>query len=157
MYGTQSHEVEVNVPASKAWQLCRGAEIAILAGKHLSDVFDKVEIVEGNGGPGTVLKLTFKPGKAPGNITYFKEKFTVVDDEKRVKQTDVCEGGYLELGFNYFRVRLVVKEKSADCCVLNTTLEYDVKEECAANASLVSIQPFVKAMEFTVDYLLKHK
>ncbi|XP_052180317.1 norbelladine synthase-like isoform X6 [Diospyros lotus] len=157
MYGTQSHHVEVNVPASKAWQLCRGTGISVLGAQHLGDLFEKVDVVEGNGGPGTVLKVTFKPGKAPGNITYFKEKFTVVDDEKRVKQTDVCEGGYLELGFNYFRVRLVVKEKSADCCVLNTTLEYDVKEECAANASLVSIQPFVKAMEFTVDYLLKHK
>ncbi|XP_052180318.1 norbelladine synthase-like [Diospyros lotus] len=156
MYGTQSHQVEVKIPASKAWQLCRGTEIPVLGGQH-SDVFEKVEVVEGNGGPGTVLKVTFKPGKAPANITYFKEKFTVVDNEKRMRQTDVCEGGYLDLGFNYFRVRLEVKEKSADCCVLAITLEYDVKEECAANAELVSIQPFVKALDFTAEYLLKHK
>ncbi|KAJ0952910.1 putative START-like domain superfamily protein [Helianthus annuus] len=59
MFGTLSEEAEVKVPASKAWALFSSLELGnLLVGK----IFEGIDIVESDGGPGTILKLTFKPG-----------------------------------------------------------------------------------------------
>ncbi|KAL0013134.1 hypothetical protein SO802_000203 [Lithocarpus litseifolius] len=59
----------------------------------------KFELTEGDGGIGTILKLTFPPG-TPG-FTDYKEKFTKLDNEKRLKEAEVTEGGYLEVGITF--------------------------------------------------------
>ncbi|KAL0282910.1 UNVERIFIED_CONTAM: hypothetical protein Sangu_2923700 [Sesamum angustifolium] len=88
----------------------------------------------------------------------YKEKFTVVEDERRVKETEVVEGGYLDLGFTLYRVRfeVVEKEGNKEECVTRSTVEYELKEEAAANAALVSIQPLVAVMQAAADYLTKN-
>ncbi|XP_052170730.1 norbelladine synthase-like [Diospyros lotus] len=155
MHGSLSHEVEVNVPASQAWDAYKGLKIALLVGEQLNDALEKVEVLEGDGGPGTIIKLVFKPG-IPG-ISSYKEKFTIVDDEKRLKQVEVIEGGYLELGFTYYGVRFEVIEKREDWCITRATIEYDLKEEAAANASVVTIRRVAKLLEFAAKYLLENK
>lgn len=39
------------------------------------------------------------------------EEFTNVDNEKYVKEAEVIEAGYLDLRFNYYRVRFEIVEK----------------------------------------------
>ncbi|XP_052179339.1 norbelladine synthase-like [Diospyros lotus] len=151
MFATVSHEMEVKVPASKAWRLYSSLKLANVVLQKLSHLINKIDILEGDGGVGTVLRLQFPPG-TPG-FTYYKEKFTKIDDEKRAKEAEVIEGGYLDLGFTLYRVRFEVIEKSEDCCITKATIEYDLKEEAAANASIVSIQPLVLIMETAADYL----
>ncbi|XP_052183053.1 norbelladine synthase-like [Diospyros lotus] len=155
MHGCLSHEVEVNVPASTAWEAYKGLKLALLVGEQLKDVLEKIVVIEGEGGPGTIIELVFKPG-IPG-ITSYKEKFTIVDHEKRIKQTEVIEGGYLDIGFTHYGVLFEVIEKGADCCITKATIEYDLKEEFAANASVVSIQPVQMLLEFGAKYLLENK
>lgn len=59
MFGTLSEEAELKVPASKAWALYGTLEIGkLVAGK----ILEAVDVVEGDGGVGTILKLTLKPG-----------------------------------------------------------------------------------------------
>lgn len=82
----------------------------------------------------------------------YKEKFTVVDDARRVKETEVVEGGYLEMGFTLYRIRFEVIEKEAAECVTRATIEYEAKEEAAA---MVSIQPLTAVMKASADYLEK--
>ena len=65
-----------------------------------------------------------------------------MDDEKRVKESQVIEGGFLDLGFTLYRVRLEIIEKTQVSSIIKSTIEYHVNEDAAANASLVSIQPF---------------
>lgn len=65
-----------------------------------------------------------------------------MDDEKRVKETEVIEGGLLELGFTLYRVGFEIIDMGPASSVIRSTIEYDVREDAAANASLVSIQPF---------------
>ncbi|KAK2977849.1 hypothetical protein RJ640_017049 [Escallonia rubra] len=67
-----------------------------------------------------------------------KEKFTIVDDSKRVKEAEVEEGGFLDLGFNLYRFRFEILEKGENSCITKGTVEYDLKEEVAANASSVA-------------------
>ncbi|KAJ9559000.1 hypothetical protein OSB04_013614 [Centaurea solstitialis] len=152
MFGTLSDEVEVKVSADKAWQLYGTLELADIAAKY---IVDEIEIIEGNGGVGTIIKITFKPGSG---ISYYKEKYTVVDDEKRVKEAEVIEGGYLDFGFTLFRVRFEIKDSPNDetssSCLIKTTIEYEVKEEAAANASFATIDPFVALNKFASEHLL---
>ncbi|GMY06356.1 norbelladine synthase-like isoform X1 [Fagus crenata] len=75
-------------------------------------------------------------------LSGYKEKFTKVDNEKRLKEAEVIEGGYLELGFTLF---------------LKSTIEYDVKEESAANASYVTIDAVAKIAELAKNYFIKNK
>ncbi|KAI8032309.1 S-norcoclaurine synthase 2 [Camellia lanceoleosa] len=160
MLGRVSEEIEVNVPASQAWELYGTLQLAKFIGEELPNVIDKIEVVQGDGGVGTILNIIFPPG-TPGFSSY-KEKFTKVDDEKRVKETEVVEGGYLDFGFSLFRVRLEIIEKGEESCITRSTIEYEVKEDAAAatnaNASsMVSIQPLVMIMEAASNYLMNLK
>nr|GLL42803.1 S-norcoclaurine synthase 1-like [Ipomoea trifida] len=151
VFGAVSDEIEVKAPAAEAWKVYSTLQLAKLIVEMCPDLLEKFEVVEGDGGAGTILKLSF-PASTP-MFTHSKEKFTVVDDEKRVKEVEVIEGGYLNLGFTLYRVRLEVIEKDERTCITKTTIEYEVKEESAANASFVSIQSFVAIMNAVATYL----
>ena len=92
-------------------------------------------------------------------FTYFIEKFTKVDNENKIKETEVVEGGFLDIGFNFYRVKMEVKENPKDdtgsSCIVKFTIEYDVKEEFAANASFVTTEPLVGIMSAANEHLLK--
>lgn len=62
MIGELHHELELHVPASEAWDLFGTLRIGQLIAEELPQLFQSVELTEGDGGVGTVLKLTFAPG-----------------------------------------------------------------------------------------------
>lgn len=62
MFGELEHELELNVPASEAWDLFGTLRIGKVLEQELPHLLQKVELVEGDGGVGTVLKVTFQPG-----------------------------------------------------------------------------------------------
>ncbi|WJX50983.1 hypothetical protein P8452_37220 [Trifolium repens] len=153
MFGQVEHELELHVPASEAWDLFGGLVIGKVLEKEMPDKFQKVELIEGDGGVGTILKVIFTPG-LPGP-TSLKEKFTKIDTEKRIKEVEVVEGGYLDLGFTLYRIRLEVIEKGVGSSIMKTTVEYEVKEE--VDASLLSIKPVANVMEVGKNYLIRNK
>ncbi|PPS02539.1 hypothetical protein GOBAR_AA18120 [Gossypium barbadense] len=88
-----TNEVEVNVPANLTWELYSHLGISKLAAQQLKHVIQRIQVLKGDGGVGTVLKLTF----VPGNSSY-TAIFNVIDDQKRVKVAQTLEGGCLEIG-----------------------------------------------------------
>ncbi|KAI3822738.1 hypothetical protein L1987_10335 [Smallanthus sonchifolius] len=153
MFGSLSEEAEVKVPASKAWALFSSLELGkLVAGK----ILEAVDVVEGDGGPGTILKLTLKPGLG---FPYYKEKFTKIDNENMIKETEVVEGGFLDIGFSLYRIRFEIKENPNDdtgsSCLEKLTIEYEVKDEFAANASLVTTEPLLGLISIANEHLLK--
>ena len=86
-----------------------------------------------------------------------KEKFTKLDNEKRMKEIEVIEGGYLDLGFTLFCVCFEIIEKDNDSCIIKSTIEYDVKEEAVANTSYVNTDLVAKIAEVAKNYLIKNK
>ncbi|XP_041015954.1 norbelladine synthase-like [Juglans microcarpa x Juglans regia] len=152
--GQLSHEMKIEVPATEAWELYGTLRLANLV-EEVSTLIEKIEVLEGDGGLGTVLKLTFVPG-TPG-LSSSSEKFTKIDNEKRVKETEAVEGGYLEMGFTLYRIRFEVIEEGDDSCIIRSTIEYDVKEEAAANASYVTIEPLEGIAQIAKSYLTKNK
>lgn len=58
-----SHELEVNVPASRVWELYGTLRLPQWVRENqVSKVLESYEVCEGDGGVGTVLKLTFVSG-----------------------------------------------------------------------------------------------
>ncbi|KAJ0502983.1 putative (S)-norcoclaurine synthase [Helianthus annuus] len=152
MFGSLSEEVEVKVSADKAWQLYGTIKLGEIAAKH---TLEHIDIIEGDGGVGTIIKVTFKPGS---RVSYCKEKFTMIDNDKMVREVEIIEGGYLDFGFTLYRIRIEVKDNPNDetgsSCVVKMTIEYKVKEEAADNVSLATIEPFVVLMKFANEHLL---
>ncbi|XP_054813920.1 norbelladine synthase-like [Prosopis cineraria] len=157
MSGHLEHELELGVPVTEAWDLFGSLQFGELLGKDMPSLFQKVEVVEGDGGVGTVLKLTFVPGTL--GPTSYKEKFTKVDKENRIKETEVIEGGYLELGFTLFRVRFHIIEKGEDSSILKSSVEYQLKQEASENGSIVSnaIQALASIAQVAKLHLNKNK
>ncbi|KAK7847527.1 s-norcoclaurine synthase 1 [Quercus suber] len=139
MSGQLSHELEVNVPASEAWELYGRLGLAKLLVEDGS-IVEKIEVIEGSHG-----------------FTVHKEKFTKLDNEKRMKELEVIEGGYIDLGFTLFRVRFKIIEKDNDSCIIKSTIEYDVKEKAVANTSYANTDLVAKIAEVTKNYLIKNK
>lgn len=88
-------------------------------------------------------------------MTSRKEKFTVVDDERRVKEIEVVEGGFLDMGFTFYCGRLEVIENEENSCITKATIEYEVEEDFVANASFATIKPLVDIMDAAANYLEK--
>nr|XP_043611423.1 norbelladine synthase-like [Erigeron canadensis] len=151
MFGTLSEETQVKVPATKAWALYGTLELGKVAS---GTILESVDLVEGDGAVGTILKLTLKPGLG---LTYYKEKFTKIDHENKIKETEVVEGGFLDLGFNLYRFRIEIKEIPNDdtSCRVICTIEFEVKEEFAANASFVTAEPMIALMSVANEHLLQ--
>ncbi|KAJ9185617.1 hypothetical protein P3X46_005226 [Hevea brasiliensis] len=155
MRGQQSVETPVGVPATIVWDAYRGLELGRLVDQLLGDVIGKVEVVQGDGGVGTIIKLTFPPG-TPG-IGYLKEIFTKIDDDNRVKETELIEGGYKDLGFDLFRCRLEIIEKDAKSSIIRSTVEYEIDDTKPELASFVSIKHFELMAETIGKYLTDKK
>ena len=74
-----------------------------------------------------------------------------------MKELEVLEGGYLDLGLTLFRVRFEIIENDNDSCIIKSTIEYDVKEEAVANISYVTTGLVAKIAEVAKNYLIKNK
>ncbi|XP_020083883.1 S-norcoclaurine synthase 2-like [Ananas comosus] len=155
MKGSLCHELEVGLPAGEIWEVYGTLRLARLAVELLPNILQKADIVHGDGGVGTVLHLTFPPGN-PGP-QYYKEKFTKVDNDNYVKEAVVIEGGYLELGFTSYLVRFEIVKKDGDSSVIRSSIEYEIDDENAGNASFVTTGPLVSIAEAISSHLMKQK
>ncbi|KAK2969468.1 hypothetical protein RJ640_016820 [Escallonia rubra] len=148
MHGTLSDGIDVNVPAHEAWELYGTLKIT-----HVTHTFDKIEVVKGDGGVGTVLKLTL-PAAGTTAFSSYEEKYTKIDDAKMMKEAEVISGGYIDLGFTLYRTRFEIIKTSKSSCITKTTIEYDVNEEDVANFTYVSILPMISMMKDVATYLI---
>ena len=75
-----------------------------------------------------------------------------------VKEVEIVEGGFLDLGFSLYRVRFEIKvnpkDEKGSSSLVKTTIEYDLKEEAASNVSLVSIDPWIIVMKIANEHLV---
>ncbi|CAL9758082.1 unnamed protein product [Musa acuminata subsp. burmannicoides] len=157
MKGTLCHELEVGLPAGQVWEVYGTLRLAQLVVELVPNVIQKVDIVEGDGGVGTVLHLTFPTGTS-GGPQFYKEKFVKIDDENRLKEAIVVEGGYLEMGFLSFLVRFeIIDKEEGVSSIIKSTIEYEVDEEHAGNASLVTTAAVAAIAEGVSGYLMKEK
>ncbi|KAG6655436.1 hypothetical protein CIPAW_05G215900 [Carya illinoinensis] len=88
MVGKLSHEIEVNVPASEAWELYGTLRLGkLIVEEAFPGVIEKIEVIEGGGEAGTIVKIIPETGSA--GFRTLVEEFTNVDNEKYVKEAEV--------------------------------------------------------------------
>ncbi|KAK6118476.1 hypothetical protein DH2020_047743 [Rehmannia glutinosa] len=105
MFGTVSDEREISVPASEAWKLYGSLQLSKFVAESFPVWQAKSTLFKGTAAsePSSrsfMLQLQFIGWIGRERLKSYKEKFTVVDDEKRVKVAEVVEGGYLD----YFKI-----------------------------------------------------
>ncbi|KAK4436133.1 S-norcoclaurine synthase [Sesamum alatum] len=151
MEGKVSREIEVKVSASETWKVYGSLQLAKLGVEQLPDRYSGFEVLEGDGYAGTIIQGV--PGPA-----WYKEKFLVVDDEKRVKVGVFTEGGVLEQGFESYVVVLeaIEKEGKKDECIMRGTIEYVLNNEAAIPLVTNSIEGLLTIMKIIADYVTKN-
>ncbi|XVF04165.1 hypothetical protein REPUB_Repub05bG0058600 [Reevesia pubescens] len=143
-----TNEVEVKVPASKVWELYRHLGISKLAAAQLKNVIRSIRVLKGDGGVDTVLKLTF----VPGNSSY-TERFTLIDDKKRVKVAQGLQGGCLAIGCSVQIVRFDIIEKTKTSSIIKSDIAYAVKKEFQAKDPKPNIQLLAAAAQVAKKFL----
>ncbi|OMO80332.1 hypothetical protein CCACVL1_13025 [Corchorus capsularis] len=136
-----TNELEVNVPANKVWELYRHLGISELAAQELKNVIQSIDVLKGDGGVGTKLKLTFV-----GNSSY-TEKFIVIDDLEMVKVAEGLEGGCLAIGCSVQIVRFDIIKKTENSCIIKSDIAYAVKRDFEANDPKPNIQLLAAAAQ----------
>ncbi|MCL7031252.1 hypothetical protein MKW94_026047 [Papaver nudicaule] len=154
MKGQLSKEVNVPAPASDFWDVYDTLELIRLIKKLLPEILHDFEVDVCDGGVGTMLSLTLALGS---HVTNYREKFTKVDDEKRIKVVEVVEGGYLEAGFSLYRVTFEIIEKVDDHSSVIITIDYELDDASVDNAALVSTRPYEVIAETIGTYLKEKK
>ncbi|KAB2086426.1 hypothetical protein ES319_A04G031000v1 [Gossypium barbadense] len=144
-----TNEDEVNAPASEAWELYRNLGISELVAQELKNVIQRLDVLEGDGGVGTEIKVTFVPA---GNSSY-TEKFTVIDDQRRVKETQGLEGDCLAIGCSVQIVEFEIIEKSQNSSIIKSTISYAVKEEFQAKDPKPSIELVEAIVQISKKFL----
>jgi len=89
-------------------------------------------------------------------LASYKEKFTVVDNEKYIKEAEKIEGGFLDLGFEKYLVRFEIVGQEDGPTIIRSTIEYKVDAELASNASLVSTGALATIADAITKYIKEH-
>ncbi|KAL3756017.1 hypothetical protein ACJRO7_002968 [Eucalyptus globulus] len=142
MSGQVSYETEVKAGAAKVWELYGTTKMALLAKEALPDAIIGLDILEGQGAVGTIIKITLAGGFS------YKEKFTKVDHKNRVKETEAIEGGFLDMGLSLYRSRFeVIGKDKEESCMIKSTIEYKIANEATFDISLVSVKLYADIAE----------
>ncbi|KAJ3680698.1 hypothetical protein LUZ60_016976 [Juncus effusus] len=150
MKGSLCHEYETGIPAREVWKVYGGLRLGELFQQLLPDLCEKVELDEGDGGVGTVLRVTFAPGIG---MEYYKEKFTKIDNENYVKEAMGVEGGVLDLGFLSHLIRLEILPKGDDSSVIRSTIEYETDDKQDVDPSIISTDALAMIAESVTKYI----
>ncbi|KAH7675831.1 Bet v1-like protein [Dioscorea alata] len=92
-------QIQVEVGVEILWRTF-AEEFRVTWPKVVPDIVVNVEVVEGDGGLGSLLFLQFKPGGP--TVPYQKTKIVELDSTKHKLGLEVVEGGHLSNGFSKY-------------------------------------------------------
>ncbi|KAI3960983.1 hypothetical protein MKW92_015989 [Papaver armeniacum] len=148
-------ELEVATPANDVWAFFASNNAPRMFVQLLPGVFERIEILEGNGGVGSVLRVVYPAGSVP--LTNL-EKFVTIDNRKRLKEILQTEGGYLDLGVTYFMESFQILRRGANSCTIKSMINYEVPDDLAANVSqLISIEGLINMAKVAAKYIIDNK
>ncbi|KAL5725261.1 hypothetical protein ACHQM5_008423 [Ranunculus cassubicifolius] len=135
-YAQVSADLEVDLPASEIWAVYSSPDLPRLIVELLPARFEKIDVLQGNGGEGTVLHCVLKSGNS--GPREWNEKIVKIDDKTRTKVVRQIEGGYLDVGFCHYEHIFTITEKDANSCTIRMTASFGVDEKFEANAKMIT-------------------
>ncbi|MCL7049457.1 hypothetical protein MKW94_010491 [Papaver nudicaule] len=129
------NEFQVDVCADDVWAVYSSPNFPALTVQLLPGILKSKDILEGDGsGVGTVLRVVLLPAHGLP-LPVCKEKIVTLNHEKRLKELQMIEGGYLELGCTSSMLSFEILEKERNSCVVKTVTKYEVPDDLAAGIS----------------------
>ncbi|KAI3944121.1 hypothetical protein MKW92_038310 [Papaver armeniacum] len=148
-------EFDVAAPADDVWALIASKDAPKTFQMLLPRMFDKLEIIEGDGGVGTVLLVVYPPGSVP--LTN-EEKFVTIDDHRRLKEILQTKGGYLDMGVTFYMESFQIVPKVYNSCVFKSMVRYEVPDELAPHvSSLISVEGLLTMAKAAAKYVVDNK
>ena len=155
MRGHVTNELDVPLPADDVWAVYGSPDLPRMITYLEPGVFEKLDIVEGDGGEGTVIHIVLAPGN--GGPRAWEEKFVEINHKTRTKVARQINGGFLDIGFTLYQDVFKVIEKDANSCIIQSTVAYDVEEKFEANASLITADSLWGMAKAIANYAIQKK
>ncbi|KAG9452736.1 hypothetical protein H6P81_005640 [Aristolochia fimbriata] len=149
-------EAKVSVAVEALWKALAVEHASVLP-KAVPNLVKTVDVLEGDGGLGTILIFLFAPELA-WRTAYQKEKIVEYDEEKREIGLEVIEGGRLDHGFNSYTTYFKLAASGEAETLVAIRVEYEKEgEEEEEEASLPSktIESTLTFLKHLEEYLLK--
>ncbi|GLJ33406.1 hypothetical protein SUGI_0672360 [Cryptomeria japonica] len=108
MVNKTSWEVELGVPATAVWKVFTKDLVDVFP-KLLPNIFTSIQLLEGDGGVGTLFLFKFGSDAHEG-ITYQKEKVVEKAEGKYIIAVEVIERGLRQMGYSYHKTRFEITE-----------------------------------------------
>lgn len=89
---------------------------------------------------------------------FVKEIYTVVDDERHIKEAEHIEGEYINLGFLLYRVRVEIlnKDNASNTSTVRSTIEFELDDEHRELSPLVSTTKFQQNLQTMTQVIGKY-
>ncbi|XP_028779872.1 phytohormone-binding protein-like [Neltuma alba] len=120
-------QTAVSVELETLWQAL-SKDLATIAPNVNPQLVKDVQVIEGDGGVGTILLFTLCPRAS--TVGYQKERISELDVVSHEIGIEVVEGGYLNRGFSYFKTMFQLSAKpSEDQTLVNVKIYYESESE----------------------------
>ncbi|KAK8596089.1 hypothetical protein V6N13_000748 [Hibiscus sabdariffa] len=129
-----TNELEVHAPASHVWEAFRNLGILRIAARQ--KLVRSFQVLKGDGGVGTVVKIFFTRGRKSG----YTERIIVADNHRRVEVSQALKGDCLAIGCSVEIVTFEMAEKSHNSSIIKARMAYAVKKGFEAKDPKPSIQ-----------------
>ncbi|KAG9452452.1 hypothetical protein H6P81_005356 [Aristolochia fimbriata] len=145
--GEQSLEQVLSWPVAPVWDVYSSLKLPELFRRVFPDVQ-----WQGDGSVGTIFTVTLNPGPLPS----YKEKLVTLDQQRRIKELDVIEGGVREKDFTFYRLRSQFVENGPNSTLFKINIRYELNASAptaAENMKLANIRAVSMAGDLVSDYL----
>ncbi|KAJ1395493.1 START-like domain superfamily [Sesbania bispinosa] len=124
-------------------------DFSFIVPKVIPNIVKDVQVIEGDGGVGTILIFNFWPG------SYQREKITELDELSHEIGLQVIEGGYLNQGLSYYKTTYQLSAIGEHQTLVNVKISYDhesdIEERTKPTKTSESTLFYVRCLE---KYLL---
>ncbi|XP_057460678.1 phytohormone-binding protein CSBP-like [Actinidia eriantha] len=145
-------QVKVQVGIEAIWKAL-AKDLRFVLPRIMPGVVRDVQVIEGDGGLGTVFLFNF--GSDVSNIRYQKEKLVDLDESLHQIGLQVVEGGHLNLGFSSYKTTFQLIANGDSETLINAKVVYEVeadqKTTIIPEKTLMSSVAFIEHLE---NYLL---
>ncbi|MCL7052296.1 hypothetical protein MKW94_001182 [Papaver nudicaule] len=125
------NEFEVKASSDDVWAIYSSSNLRTSAVQLLPSILKSKDILEGDGcSVGTIFRVVLLPGY---NIPMYKEKIVNMDHQKRFKEIQTIEGGYLEMGCTFCMLSFEILAKETNSCVIKTVTKYEINDDLATS------------------------
>lgn len=163
--GNLVSDMKVNLPADEVWDVYRSKDFGDLLLKLLPGYFKAIDVVTGDGGVGSIIKVTLQPGLSSQPCVLLKkmlvritsthsviklrnfssvsgtsswlDQIVELDDKTMTRILHRVQGGHLDNGFTLFDAGYRVVKKEKNSCVIKAITSFQIRADSLANASVM--------------------